>query len=191
VIIPVWAASWELSCCQPEAKVGEEWAVPIDFVANADPWWVTDWGASATDEQRRLGLVTLTLTRVRSYDEGETRVAAGSLRFRMLDFPGGGRTSGRLRLDAHPTSEKISSDEVMLHGVVRRIDLVPLRYERGDNSYVPVAQLEAIDANSTLYRDAVDQWPVGDAPSHTITQPLVWVEVEPKDDDLEIVSTSA
>jgi hypothetical protein len=33
VIVPVWASSWELDCCQPEAEVGRHWSVPLAFAA--------------------------------------------------------------------------------------------------------------------------------------------------------------
>lgn len=62
MLIPIWAATWEIECCQPEAEVGKEWKVPVIFRPGADPWWVTDHGAGSTGEDGQLGVVRLEAT---------------------------------------------------------------------------------------------------------------------------------
>ncbi len=191
MIIPVWAASWELSCCQPEATVGGTWEVPVEFVPRADPWWVADWNAAATDAQRALGVVTLDLKRVRGRSGAETLAVSGPLRVRVREFPGEGVVSGRLAVDAHPDSQGIGPDEVTLRGVVHRVDLIPLRYERGKQAFVPVAQLESVGAHSTLDREMVDDRASRDGRSHIEAQLLIWLEVEASAGDERSVATNA
>ena len=177
MVTPIWSATWEIECCQPEAEVGYEWAVPIVFTPASEPWWTT-YGGEATDAQRSLGTLTLEPIIERTTASGEVVATAGRLCFRMPSAPVG-PTVGRLGVDAHSTGT-ISNDEVTIRGVVVRIELVPLRYERRDRMYVPVEQLEPIDAPSTLDRDKVTRRRRVPHSSEFV-QPLLLIWIDPDD----------
>lgn len=175
MIVPVWAATWEIDCCQPEAEAGKEWRVPVVFRPGPDPWWVTACGATATEEQRRLGLVRLdAVSEQVDEDLGQQLMTAGSVSFRAEAGVGPGAIEGRLHLDAHLDSARFRGrDEV--RGVVERVDLVPLRYvERAERHWVPAEQLDPIEATSTRAREDLAR-PDG---GHVEVQLLVWLRVE-------------
>jgi hypothetical protein len=61
MILPIWVASWELGCCQPEAEVGQSWAVPLRFTLGLTPWRATEFGIPLSPEQMSFGRVEVDL----------------------------------------------------------------------------------------------------------------------------------
>src|SRR5215831_4374175 len=148
MIVPVWAASWELSCCQPEAEVGTRWVVPISFNPKTDPWWVSDHGASATVAQRDYGVADLMIRRDR---EAPRLLSAGELRFYGPSDLAEGRHQGRFFVDAHSDDH----ESIPGGGAVSAVDLVPIRFRLSDGAagrqmYVPSEQLDPVRVSSTV-----------------------------------------
>jgi hypothetical protein len=61
---------------------------------------------------------------------------------------------GQLHFEGHGYGDGVDDADVTCTGIVRRIQRVPLLYELCSerNTYVPIAQLEAVDVSSTLER---------------------------------------
>jgi hypothetical protein len=183
MLVPVWSADWELECCQPEAEVGHEWVVPIALTLGPDPWWVADFAATATDEQRALGRVVLdaaTVDPAESAGGSDVMMSGGPFRFRAMSGTPEGRLEGRLYVDAHPTDQGVSARDVAIRGVVERVELVPLRYRREakTGTFVPASQLETISVESTRARDAYRSDATGDATELVRAELLVWLRVD-------------
>jgi hypothetical protein len=100
----------------------------------------------------------------------------------MTSLPPDGPTIGRLTVDAHATDESISNAEVTVQGTVAQVQVVPIRFELRDRMFVPVEQLEPVEARSTLDRASVTTSPLSGAPE--IVQPdlLVWLELSANND---------
>jgi len=173
VIVPIWIASWELGCCQPQAEVGKPWIVPVSFDPTTDPWWVVDHGAAATAEQRSYGVADLD---VRSENGAPGIYTAGPLRFHgPVDLTEGHHT-GRLHVDAHSSDDH---QTVTTGGPVTAVDLIPLRFtlkERdGRGVYCPTEQLEPVRVGSTRDGSDLNDW-VGED-TRVICELLIWVDV--------------
>lgn len=175
MIVPIWSASWEISCCQPEATIGQTWRVPLSVDIRDQPWWPSDTSDTSIEQ---IGRVSLDIKRLTSRsDPHPTFSAGGSLRFRGADDLMDGVHLCRLNVDAHPTDERFPIGQVTSGGTVVRVDLVPLRFELVERqSYQPVAQLPPISVTSTVSRRDVDEEPHGD--SFVSCELLVWVELD-------------
>ncbi len=83
-------------------------------------------------------------------------VDAGDLRLGVKGLRGKGRrrVRGRVISDWHgPDPDGVKLEEVACQGLVRRVRLVPIEFERrGEKSFYPVARLATIEARSTSER---------------------------------------
>lgn len=173
MLVPVFAASWEIECCQPEAEIGEQWDVPVSFRAEVDPWYVTEFGAAASDEVIARGRVTLDIEVVRTI--GDYVVATdGRVYFLMQSADVAQNLTGRLWLDAHREPD---ATEAQIHGVVKMVELIPLCYRpREEREFVPAEAGEPITVSSSAERyQRADLTPGVGMLSHEV---LVWLEVE-------------
>ncbi|HYO61393.1 MAG TPA: hypothetical protein VEU29_05795 [Actinomycetota bacterium] len=159
MLVPIWAATWELECCQLEAEAGKEWKVPVAFRPGRDPWWVTSYGATATQEQRQLGIARLDATAVEvDEDFGQQLMTAGPISFRAETGVRPGPIEGRLSLDAHVDPNPFRGRD-LVRGVAERVQIVPLRFvKKTDRVMVPAEQLDAVEARSTTQRGDVLRW---------------------------------
>lgn len=173
MLIPVFAASWEIECCQPEAEVGRPWDVPVSFRVGVDPWYVAEFGATASHDVRARGRVKFDIEVVRTL--GEHVVATdGRVRFLMRSADIGATVTGRLSLDAHRETD---AAEAEIRGVVEMVELMPLRYRpRGEREFVPVKAGEPIVVSSSAERyQRAGMTPGVGMLSHEI---LVWLKVD-------------
>lgn len=167
MIVPIWAASWELDCCQPEAEVAAAWSVPLAFAAIGrlggpqDPWREL---TAALPTERQRGVVELDILRLSPIGEPCPLWGAGPLRF-LGHGLNEGRHVGRLGVDAHHTDDddiECPDRDVFCDGVVEAVHLVPIRYVRvGRRDYEPAEQLPAIPVASTRHRSEIDDEPEG------------------------------
>lgn len=172
IVLPLWAATWELECCYPEASVGERWEAPVTLRPETDPWWVSD---HATEEQRTMGLVTLEPDLIHR-DNGGCMVEWNSLRFRIEEPPRSSPITGRLYLDAHAEFGDIDPAEVTIQGVVERMEMIPIRHrEWEERFFVPAEQLPAIDVTSTLERDRLQTR--GGSEGWIMPELLIWLKI--------------
>lgn len=179
MIVPVFVSAWEMDCCQPEATVGEEWTSGCLFLIPPTPWWARE-GERASAEPE-LGVIELDVDVVRpaGTDESMALVDAGAVRMGVKGLRGTGRRRlrGRVMSDWHaPDVEGVNLAEVAFEGLVRRVRLVPIEYERrGDRSWFPVAELAPVDVRSTRERRHGDM--STDADRHYVDDLLVDLEV--------------
>jgi hypothetical protein len=175
VIVPIWAARWEIECCQPDATIGERWQGPLRFDPDPRPWLARE-GRTASADAEQFGLVELEVKRIAAPDSTYPLFVFGQATFSgPADMPAGHHV-GRLWLDAHsnpPHELRITS------GIVRRVDLVPLVYEKvGGRIFEPREQLASRTVSSTRDR-AGGVAPVPDAISH-VAEPeaVIWLELD-------------
>lgn len=151
VIIPVWVASWEIECCQPEAVVGQEWAAPFLRLAPPEPWWLAHASAPIPPEVEALGVVELDGAVVRDAASGALATCRSGDLCIVTPSPmtaDAGRIRGRLWFESHG-GPGVSEDRLECRGVVRRVRGIPLVYELRERTQVPVAQAEPVDLAST------------------------------------------
>jgi hypothetical protein len=155
VLVPVFVSAWEMDCCQPDATVGEEWTGNLFFYP-PKPWWLDEGGQGDADPE--LGVIELDvdIRRSASSEEAMALVDAGDLLLGVKGLRGKGRrrVRGRVISEWHgPDPDGVKLAEVACQGLVRRVRLVPIEFERrGERSFYPVARLPAIDARSTSER---------------------------------------
>ena len=168
--VPIWSASWELDCCQPEAEEGGRWSVPIHFTPRAGRLW-------EVVETPSFGGVDLAVSRTTRPEDPCPVFASGPLRFRGIADLRDGEHHGRLAVDAHASGSAAPDEAVTITGVVAAVDLVPLRYELvGDRAYHAVEELPPVRVRSTLDRRELDQLPEG--ASFVQSDLLVWLDVD-------------
>lgn len=153
MILPVFVANWELDCCQPEARIGEEWTGCL-FLDPPTPWWVQDQNEGTSSEPGFGAIeVDVDVLRMATTDEAMALVDAGPARLGVKGLRGTGRHRLRGRISSWwhgPDPEGVQLQEVACRGVVRRVRLVPVEFERrGERSWFPVAELAPIDVRST------------------------------------------
>jgi len=157
MILPIWVATWELDCCQPDAVVGESWRASV-FLHPGPPWWVSEYGRRLPPEHDELGVLEVDVDVVRPAPAPEgaalARVDGASIGVVGLQGMGKHHLRGRCIFEGHTGPDGVALDEVECRGIVRRVRRVPLLYEpRGKRMWVPLAQLDPIDVHSTLGRD--------------------------------------
>ncbi len=144
-----------MDCCQPDATVGEEWSGCL-FLYPPKPWWAEDrerWG-----DDPELGVIELDVDVVRSArsDDAMALVDAGDLRLGVKGLRGKGRrrVRGRVMSEWHgPDPKGVKLEEVACKGVVHRVRLVPIEFERrGEKAFYPIAQLAPVEVHSTSER---------------------------------------
>ncbi|MGH9280494.1 MAG: hypothetical protein ACRD12_20670 [Acidimicrobiales bacterium] len=158
MIIPIWVASWEIECCQPEAVVGQGWAAPFLKLLPPEPWWREYASGQITAEIEALGVVDLDGEVVReSTDDAPAVFRSGAVRVVVrgpLD-PDATHVRGRLLFEGHDgpgVGPGVSHDKLECRGIARRVRGIPLLYELRDGTHVPVAQDEPVDLTSTADR---------------------------------------
>ena len=174
MIVPIWAAAWEIECCHPDATVGERWEAPLKFDPDPRVWWARDAGVEAPPEAHQLGLLEVDLSRVPSPDSRPILFRHGTLTFSAPPDLSEGHHVGRLWLDAHaePPHELRTA-----RGKVARVDVVPLEYELvADRMYEARGQLPPRSVNSTLDRKSVVPPRDLHAPKFIGTMLLVWLD---------------
>lgn len=151
----MFVSAWEMDCCQPDATVGEAWSGCL-FLLPPRPWWVQR-GDHWSDEPD-LGVVEFDVEVVRSAmaDDAMALIDAGPVRFGMEGLRGKGRrrVRGRVISEWHgPDPKGVKLEEVACEGLVRRVRLVPVEFERrGEKAFHPTARLAPIDVRSTSER---------------------------------------
>ena len=168
MILPIWVATWELDCCQPDAVVGERWRGSV-FLHPGPQWWVSEYNRQLPPEHKDLGVVELDVDVVRPTPAPEgaalARVEGVSIGVLGLQAMGKHHVRGTCIFEGHTGPDGVALEEVECRGIVRRVRRVPLVYEpRGRRMWVPLAQLDPIDVHSTLDREP-DRVPVGGATS--------------------------
>ena len=182
VILPVWVATWEYECCQPDASVGAAWKGSV-FLHGAEPWWATE-PSSLPPEVLQLGVVDLEVRVLRPAPGvgGAALVAADDIRLGAvgLDLSDGPqRIVGRVVFEGHVGPGGVDLDEVECHGTVRRVRRVPLLRENRDGMWVPIRQLPPVDVDSTADRQRDGLPPQQPGATYVTDDLLVDVEIEP------------
>lgn len=142
MIVPVFAAAWELDCCHGDATVGQEWHACLYFHPSVSGR--PDWPASPADSTG-VEVVDLEVEIVRSAHGPDDMaiVAYEGLRLGVEGLTGSGRRRlrGRIWTNGHgPEREELEA--VACQGIVRRVRLVPVAYHRehaGSGVWAPAA----------------------------------------------------
>lgn len=154
MILPIWVASWEIECCQPDATVGEPWAAPFVLLMPPEPWWIEYVDIPPPAEVMELGVVELdgevtsetTAEHPGVFQADTLRVVVRS----PLTF-GTRELRGRLSFEGHD-GPGMPDKKLKVGGTVRRVRGIPLRYELRDRRRVPIGQDDALDIESTIVR---------------------------------------
>ena len=157
VILTIWVSAWEMDCCQPDAVVGETWSACV-LLEPAEPWWYGQSNRSTPPPE--VGVVELELDVVRAAPSadgyGLARLGAVSIGVKGAEAVGPQRVRGRLWNQWHgPDPDGLEFEETAVEGVVRRVRRVPIDYQRqiaDTRSFMPVGELQPIEAHSTIER---------------------------------------
>lgn len=154
MILPIWVASWEIECCQPDAIVGQPWAAPFVRLGPPEPWWIGYADTPPPADVMELGVTEL---------EGEVAKAStdqhpGVFRteaFRVVvpgPLPADTRQlRGRLGFEGHD-GPGVEDQRLDISGIVRRVRGIPLVYEVRDRMHIPIGQDAPVDVDSTTVR---------------------------------------
>ncbi|MFN2608578.1 MAG: hypothetical protein ABR511_11920 [Acidimicrobiales bacterium] len=152
MVLPVFAAAWELECCQPEATVGQAWSACL-FLNPPVPWWTEEDDEGASESA--LGVMELDVDVLRGAEGDEAMALADAgpvcLGVKGLRETGRRLLCGRISSEWHgPGPEGVSLGDVECTGNVRRVRLFPIAFERrGDRAWFPVEELSPVDVRST------------------------------------------
>lgn len=157
MLLPIWVASRELDCCQPEAAVGETWRIPMVYLSSADPWWANDASEPVPENVMTMGVVELEAEVESTSFSGQSAIASiGPARIVLPERAPEGPLSarGRLWLDAHVYSDVRGAPGLELSGTVRRIRGIRLVYEPVTVYLaIPKRQEAAIELSTTRERN--------------------------------------
>src|SRR5436309_12628213 len=113
--MPVWAATWEFECCQPEAVVRHAWDAAL-FLHQPRPWWAL---ADAAIEPAvcDLGVVELDVDVIRPapHPDGAALLGVGAVRLGGVGMDlsaGSHHVRGRLVFEGHVGPDGVDLDEV-------------------------------------------------------------------------------
>ena len=135
--LPIWIASWEIECCQPDAIIGKTWTTYPFLNPGTLPWWAGHATTPIPDDVISLGTIDMPGT-VTTIDDQTT------ITYRGITIPIHGRATtppihGRLIVDAHtPLRNPIT-------GRVQRVRGIGYQRTRS----FPVAQLRPLELRST------------------------------------------
>ena len=135
--LPIWIASWEIECCQPDAIVGTSWTTYPFVNIGSQPWWAEHATQPIPAEIAELGTITLTGT-IATHGDRATITSRG------LTLPIHGAAPkppfvARLIVDAH------TDKTFPVTGIVERV--LGINYQRKDSWRI--AQLPATEIRST------------------------------------------
>lgn len=155
MIVPVFVSAWEMDCCQPDATVGEQWQGCL-FLYPPKPWWVQEGDQWSDDPEMSVIELDVDVVRSATSDDAMALVDAGAIRLGIEGLRGKGRrrVRGRVSSEWHgPDPKGVKLEEVAAEGIVRRVRLVPIEFERrGEKAFYPVARLSPIEVRSTSER---------------------------------------
>jgi hypothetical protein len=145
--LPIWIASWEIECCQPDAIVGTEWTTYPFVNAGSLPWWVEKATQPIPAEVAEFGTITLTGT-IANHDD-RTTITTSGITLPIHGTPPKPPFDARLVVDAH------TDTTFPVTGVVERV--LGIKYKR-INGW-PIAQFPATELRSTSERqDGFDEY---------------------------------
>lgn len=128
--LPIWLATWELECCHDDFGVGDQWEstlVTFRGLAATTPGPV---GWESDDE----GFVTITgrVLKAVNHNDGEALVDVGPFRIGAMGVRTTGFVAGRVRLhfEGHGPWMSIEPGQILVSGVVRRIQRFPIIWRR-------------------------------------------------------------
>ena len=145
--LPIWIASWEIECCQPDATIGTDWTTYPFVNIGSQPWWAEKATQPIPAEVAELGTITLTGT-IANHGDRTTITTRG------ITLPIHGETpsppfSARLVVDAH------TDTTFPITGIVEHV--LGINYQR-KNGW-PITQLPATELHSTSERhDGFDEY---------------------------------
>lgn len=153
----IWAASWELECCQPVATVGKPWLAARLRLAPADPWWPQYARGPVAPEVISLGVVELEGVGERAaVGQRPAFSASGACRSSCPTSPrwaprGCGAGCGWTPTTAggHEAVKGEAAGALERRGTVRRVRGIPLVYETRGHLHVPTGQEPPVELPST------------------------------------------
>lgn len=144
--LPIWIASWEIECCQPNATVGKTWTTFPILNPGTLPWWADDATTKIPDDVIKLGTITMPGT-LQTLD-GRTTITNRGI---TIPIHGDAHTTpihGRLIVDAHVERR------YPITGSVQRVRGIGYHYDR---TGLPVSQLPPVELRTTAtHREPTD-----------------------------------